>query len=68
MEVVKMMSNKGGTQLDKMAHTLMEFAPHDVVGATTRGVYTAFYHEDRLFFGEKCRNRYYKPCLCAESE
>lgn len=43
------MSNKGATRLDKAAHSVMEFIPGDVVGATTRGVYTAFYHEERLF-------------------
>ena len=43
------MSEKGASRIDKAAHILMEFAPRDVVGATTKGICTAFYHEERLF-------------------
>lgn len=36
-------------RLDKAAHKLMNFIPGDVVGATTKGAYTAFYHQERLY-------------------
>ena len=42
--------SKGALSVDKAAHTIMEFEPTpDACGVTTIGIYTAFYHEERLY-------------------
>lgn len=37
------------TDIDKAAHTVMEFNPHKLCGEVRIGEYSVFYHENRLY-------------------